>query len=61
MVKLPTGIDPRLVVRTDPKPNITNFEPNYLAIIDYLPAAFTKQRTCIHDMIAKTRVVRVSK
>ena len=25
------GIDPRLVVRTDPRPNITNFEPNYLA------------------------------
>jgi len=31
------GIDPRLVVRTDPKPNITNFEPNYLAIVDFDP------------------------
>jgi uncharacterized RDD family membrane protein YckC len=34
---------------------------NYFAIVDYLPAAFTKQRTCIHDLIAKTRVVRVRK
>ncbi len=31
------GIDPRLVVRTDPKPNVTNFEPNYLAIVDFDP------------------------
>jgi len=34
---------------------------NYFVIIDYLPAAFTKQRTCLHDLIAKTRVVRVRK
>ncbi len=34
------GIDPRLVVRTDPKPNSTNFEPNYLAIIDFDPPDF---------------------
>ena len=34
------GIDPRLVVRTDPKPNVTNFEPNYLAIIDFDPPDF---------------------
>lgn len=34
------GIDPRLVVRTDPKPNCTNFEPNYLAIIDFDPPDF---------------------
>ena len=34
------GIDPRLVIRTDPKPNITNFEPNYLAIIDFDPPDF---------------------
>ncbi len=34
------GIDPRLVVRTDPKPNITNFEPNYLAIVDFDPPDF---------------------
>jgi uncharacterized RDD family membrane protein YckC len=27
--------------------------------IDYLPAFFTHERTCLHDMIAKTRVVRV--
>lgn len=29
------GIDTRLVVRTDPKPNARNFEPNYLPIIDF--------------------------
>lgn len=34
------GIDPRLIVRTDPKPQITNFEPNYLAIIDFDPPDF---------------------
>jgi hypothetical protein len=34
------GIDPRLVIRTDPKPNITNFEPNYLAVIDFDPPDF---------------------
>jgi hypothetical protein len=34
------GIDPRLVVRTDPKPHISNFEPNYLAVIDFDPPDF---------------------
>jgi uncharacterized RDD family membrane protein YckC len=31
---------------------------SYFALINYLPALFTKQRTCLHDMIVKTRVVR---
>ena len=34
------GIDPRLMVRTDPKPGITNFEPNYLTIVDFDPPDF---------------------
>jgi hypothetical protein len=34
------GIDPRLVVRTDPRPNTRNFEPNYLATIDFDPPDF---------------------
>lgn len=34
------GIDPRLVIRTDPKPNVTNFEPNYLAVVDFDPPDF---------------------
>lgn len=34
------GIDTRLVVRTDPKPDVTNFEPNYFAIIDFDPPDF---------------------
>ena len=28
-------------------------------IIDYIPAFFTKQKTCIHDMAARTRVVKL--
>ena len=31
------AIDTRLVLRTDPKPNARNFEPNYLAIVDFDP------------------------
>jgi uncharacterized RDD family membrane protein YckC len=27
--------------------------------IDYLPALFTRERTCLHDLIARTRVVRL--
>jgi uncharacterized RDD family membrane protein YckC len=27
--------------------------------IDYLPAFFTRERTCFHDMIARTRVIRL--
>ena len=42
------GIDPRLVVRTDPKPNCTNFEPNYLAIIDFDPPDFPWLLTPAH-------------
>jgi uncharacterized RDD family membrane protein YckC len=30
---------------------------SFLAIINYLPAFFTKEKTCIHDMAARTRVV----
>ncbi|HVR38461.1 MAG TPA: RDD family protein [Thermoanaerobaculia bacterium] len=30
------------------------------SLIDYLPAFFTKDRTCIHDMVAKTRVVNLA-
>ncbi|MBG6082533.1 hypothetical protein IWX58_004220 [Rubrivivax gelatinosus] len=31
------GLDTRLVVRTDPRPGTTNFEPNYLAIVEFDP------------------------
>jgi len=31
---------------------------SYFAIINYLPALFTKQKTAVHDLAAKTRVVR---
>lgn len=34
------GIDTGLIVRTDPKPNSHNFEPNYLALIDFDPPDF---------------------
>jgi hypothetical protein len=42
------GIDPRLVVRTDPKPNVTNFEPNYLAVVDFDPPDFPWLLTPAH-------------
>ena len=32
---------------------------SFLSIINYAPALFTKEKTCIHDMAAKTRVVLV--
>ncbi len=35
-----TAIDTRLVLRTDPKANARNFEPNYLAIVDFDPPDF---------------------
>jgi uncharacterized RDD family membrane protein YckC len=31
---------------------------SYFALIDILPAVLTKQRTAVHDLAAKTRVVR---
>lgn len=30
---------------------------SFLAILNYITALFTKEKTCIHDMAAKTRVV----
>jgi hypothetical protein len=34
------GVDTRLILRTDPRPNLRNFEPNYLAIVDFDPPDF---------------------
>jgi hypothetical protein len=34
------GFDQRLIVRTEPRANITDFEPNYLAAIDFDPPDF---------------------
>lgn len=34
------GIDPRIVVRTEPRSNNHNFEPNYLAAIEFDPPDF---------------------
>lgn len=31
---------------------------SYFALVNYLPALFTKQKTAIHDLACKTRVVR---
>jgi uncharacterized RDD family membrane protein YckC len=31
---------------------------SYFALVNVLPALFTKQRTAVHDLAAKTRVVR---
>jgi uncharacterized RDD family membrane protein YckC len=32
---------------------------SFLAFANYLPAFFTREKTCLHDMIARTRVVLV--
>jgi hypothetical protein len=42
------GIDTRLIVRTEPKPGIRNFEPNYLAAIDFDPPDFPWLLTPAH-------------
>src|SRR5438477_3606739 len=34
------GVDPRLVVRTDPRPLSTDVEPNYLPLIEFDPPDF---------------------
>ncbi len=34
------GLDTRLILRTDPKPHATSFEPNYLALVDFDPPDF---------------------
>lgn len=34
------GIEPRAIIKTDPLPYITNFEPNYLAYIDFYDEDF---------------------
>ncbi len=35
-----TGIDRRLILRTDPRPGATDFEPNYLVAIEFDPPDF---------------------
>ncbi len=42
------GIDPTLIVRTDPKPDVTDFEPNYCAIVDFDPPDFPWLLTPAH-------------
>jgi hypothetical protein len=42
------GIDQRLIVRTEPRANITDFEPNYLAAIDFDPPDFPWLLTPAH-------------
>ena len=34
------GIDPRAVVRVDPRPNTNDFEPNYVAAIEFFDEDF---------------------
>jgi uncharacterized RDD family membrane protein YckC len=55
------------VVRTDGTPitpaqawgrEVLRAVLNFLYVIDYIPAFFTKERTCIHDLAARTRVIQ---
>jgi len=32
---------------------------SFLALINYLPAFFTKEKTCVHDLAARTRVISI--
>jgi uncharacterized RDD family membrane protein YckC len=32
--------------------------PSILALVDYVPGALTLERTCVHDLVARTRVVK---
>lgn len=34
------GVDPRLIIRTDPRPNVTDVEPNYFPLIEFDPPDF---------------------
>jgi hypothetical protein len=49
------GVDPRLIVRTEPRPNITDFEPNYLAAIEFdfpdFPWMFTPERARVNERL----------
>lgn len=49
------GIDPRIVVRTEPRSNNHNFEPNYLAAIEFdppdFPWMFTPAKADAHERL----------
>ncbi len=57
------AIDTTLVVRTDPRPGTTNFEPNYLAIVDFdppdLPWMLTPARANADDRLRPWLVLMV--
>jgi uncharacterized RDD family membrane protein YckC len=36
---------------------LTRWALNYLYIVDWITIFFTRERLCVHDMLAKTRVV----
>ena len=47
------GVDPRLIIRTDPRPSSTDVEPNYFPLIEFdppdFPWLFTPARTNTND------------
>jgi hypothetical protein len=49
------GLDPRQVIRTDPAPNVTDFEPNFLAQVEFdqpeLPWLFTPAVASAQDSL----------
>ena len=67
-----TGIDRRVVLRSDPSPGATDFEPNYLVTIDFdppdLPWMFTPARAvgdqlrpwCVLIVVERTAGVAIS-
>lgn len=39
---------------------VQNLMASFLSIFNYVPAFFTKEKTCLHDLAARTRVISVS-
>jgi hypothetical protein len=50
------GIDPRAIVRTDPRPWITNFEPNHLPLVEFYDEDFPWRYTPAAPDAAKGRL-----
>src|SRR5450432_824771 len=50
------GINPQIVLRTEPRQGVTNFEPNYLAYVDFYDEDFTWRYTPDRPDVAQHRL-----
>jgi hypothetical protein len=51
------GVNPQMVIRTEPRPGIANFEPNYLAYVDFYDEDFAWRYTPDVPNLAKHQLV----